>query len=517
MSSEAEAAVEAALAARGGAETRWLWGRFKASGRALGALSEATVSAARRRHIGALLLWPAASGAASLAAAAALERRLAAHFSVFPGAALVDRLMPVLLAGLCVYAAWFTAAVVQRTWLHPWGRIASGDLAFMLSRGGWRAWLAGTLRAQAVRERLAAFAVNGRWDDPAWAMRLKAEGGEYRPVEALAPLEAARRMVREVLGHKDGPNFVPGRYLDNLKERKASVTRFVKGNQEALTALREDRLPVPGALALLEALAAELKEGSAGARAVAGVLGELTGRGALPSGVVEAKVWAREPLEDLGSAADFFSSASLRTGSWKDAFVRRTKGALGPFGYLRNPAVSAMDFRTKDGRGVRARLGAVLVRGHGRDPEAALFVDAVEGRFDVRPSAVRAALEAYARDCGFKAVLYHAFPLNAVPRRFVAAVEASGAPLRALDVAYVDASEREYLDAWGLPFEPFEYAFPHGRVYAFVAAAGEATGELGTVPSRAAVLARGARARGLLWGMAAASVAAAGWAAMRAV
>lgn len=496
-------------------ETDWLEARFKASGRSTATLNEAEVAAARRAHIGSLLRFPVASAAASLAAAAVLERWLAAHFGVWPGAPLVDRAVPVAMAGLCVYAAWFAAAVFQRTLLHPWDRVAAEDLAFMLSRGdGWRAWFDSTLRAQRVRERLGALGVGAAWDDPAWRMRLKSDGEDFKPVEVLAPLAAVRRAVREVLGHKEGGSFVPGRFVDNLKERKASVTRLVKAHQEALTALREGRLSVASAGELLKSLRAELKDGSAGARAVDGVLGELAGT--LPSGVVEAAVWAREPLADLGSASDFYSSASLRTGSLKDAFVRRTKGALGPFGYLRNKSVSALDFRTKDGRGVRARLGAVLARGRGRDAEAALFVDAVEGRFDVRPSAVRAAVEAYARECGFKTVLYHAFPLNAVPRRFVGSLAASGARLSALRIEYADASEREYLDAWGLPFEPFEYAFPRGLVYAYVVALDGASARLGDVPTSARLFARRVRARGLLWGMAAGALLCAAWSAMRA-
>lgn len=496
-------------------ETDWLEARFKASGRSSASLNEADIAAARRAHIGTLLRLPALTGAASLAAAALLERWLSSHFGVSQGDAAVDRAVPVVMALLCVYAAWFSAAVFQRTLLRPWDDVAAADLTFMLSRPeGWRAWLGGTLRAQAARERLAALGVGAAWDDPAWRIRLKSDGEGFRPVEALAPLEAVRRAVREVLGHKDGGSFVPGRFVDNLKDRKASVTRLVKAHQEALTALREGRLSVESGGELLKSLRAELKDGSAGARAVEGVLGELAGT--LPAGVLEAAVWAREPLADLGSASDFFSSASLRTGSWQDALVRRTKGALGPFGYLRNPSVSALDFRTKDGRGVRARLGAVVARGRGRDAEAALFVDAVEGRFDVRPSAVRAALEAYARACGFKSVLYHAFPLNAVPRRFVDSLAATGARPSALRIEYVDSSEREYLDAWGLPFEPFEYAFPRGLVYAFVVPVDGQAARLGDAPTAARLFVRRARARGLLWGMAVGALLCAAWSAMRA-
>lgn len=500
---------EAALAERGSPELRWLWGRFRASGRPASELSDEELARDRRRHIGALLGMPYLSGLLSGLGTFYFGRLLAAHYGVSADAGALDRVMPVVTGLLCVYAAWFAAAVLQRTLVHPWDAVAAADLAFMLSRGGYRAWHDGTARARATLERLKALGISGRWDDPSWKVRLKASGGEFKEVEVLAPLEEARRAVREVLGHKPADVFVPGRYLGNLKDKKGSVSRFVKANQAALTALREDRLSLPEARALLSALRdTELTPGSAGARFLDGVLVSMEGGGALPSGVVEAAVWARDPLEDLGSASDFFSSASLRTGSWTDAVQRRTKGALGPFGYLRNKSVSALDFRTKDGRGVRARLAAAIVEGR-----VVLYVDAVEGRFDVRPAAVRRAVEAYARACGFKTVLYHAFPLNAVPRRFVEHL-ASG-PLSAVPIEYADASEREYLDAWGLPFEPFEYSFPRGTVYGYARAVDGAPEVLGAPAGVVAATLRGWRGRGLLWAMSAGALACAAWSAAR--
>ncbi|TPW20605.1 MAG: hypothetical protein FD126_1517, partial [Elusimicrobia bacterium] len=278
-------------------ELRWLWKRFEAGGRSLSSLSDEEIVQSRRRHIGTLLALPAVTGLLSGLGTYCFGSLLTGHFGVGPGAGALDRVMPVLTGVLCVYAAWFGAAVLQRTLLHPWDRVAAADLAFMLSRGGYRAWFDATPRARDVMARLKALGVGERWDDPAWKVRLKAAGGEFKEVEVLAPLEEARRAVREVLGHKPKDVFVPGRYLGNLKDQKGSVTRFVKAHQAELTALREDRLAQPEAKRLLAALLAEeLTPGSAGARFLEGVLAALEDGGALASGVVEASVWARDPV-----------------------------------------------------------------------------------------------------------------------------------------------------------------------------------------------------------------------------
>jgi hypothetical protein len=181
----------------------------------------------------------------------------------------------------------------------------------------------------------------------------------------------------------------------------------------------------------------------------------------LTGGTVEARVWARDPWVDLTSPRDFFSSASLRGFGLRDG---RSKGRLGPFGYLRNASITALDFRTRHGRSVRARMAAAIMADADGGERPVLFVDGVEGRFDVNPRHIKQAIEDYGRACAFPAVLYFKYPLNRVPGRFVQHVERSGAPLAAVRIAYADSSRREYLDAFGMPFEPFEYAYPRGRV-----------------------------------------------------
>ena len=75
----------------------------------------------------------------------------------------------------------------------------------------------------------------------------------------------------------------------------------------------------------------------------------------LTGGAVQAEIWQSDPWVDLTHQEEFFSSASLRGVKW---FGRGPKGRLGTLGYLRNASISSLDFRTRKGRTVRARLGA---------------------------------------------------------------------------------------------------------------------------------------------------------------
>lgn len=457
-----EGEVEARLSREGSPEMRWLW-----EARGSSSLDAAEVVRGSDRHMA------AGRGVLALCACAAAGWAVGGWGPLAP---------------LAAYAALYLWSAVRRL---SWRRQASLELAEMLRHRDFRAWQEDLPESRRVRERLRLLGVSELWDDPSYKALL---GGAERPT-ALAAL-------REVLGTKEARSFRPGRFYPHLKEGRASVSRFLAAHAEAVKALKEGSLSSGRSAALLRALEGELQPGSAGQRWLSEAAAALEAPGALPAGAVEASIWRRDPWTDLTRAQDFFSSASLRGGSWLEALERRTKGALGAFGYLRNKSVAAMDFRTAEGLGVRARLAACVAKDDAGRERAVLFVDAVEGRFDVEPALVRQAVEDYARAAGFSSVFYGAMALNAVPRRFIARLEASGLPLRSLDLEYADASRRLYLDAFGLPLEPFEYALPKGEVVGYEAPLRSAA-STPVAPWRAAL--RRHRGRAVLYGLTAAA------------
>jgi hypothetical protein len=160
---------------------------------------------------------------------------------------------------------------------------------------------------------------------------------------------------------------------------------------------------------------------------------------------------------------------------------------------------------------VRARLAAAVFRDAAGRDRPLLFIDAVEGRFDIKPRLIKRAIEEYAADAGFEMVFYYAYPLNQVPLRFTRYVAASSAQLERLSIAYVGDSQREYLDAFGLPLEPFEYAFPRGEVLGYAVELCESLQRSPLIPSSRDLLLGQVRDKGLLWALTAASLACLGW------
>lgn len=470
----------------GFSELRWLWESFKALGLGLYQIDEEQLSRESSRHMS-WMAHPALMLAIALAAGGITRSGLAA---------------------LAVYAFWFAAAWAGRVWLFPWRTIAAMELAVLLKHRSYRERLDSGKHAHEVMRRLAELGVNKLWDDPGYRIWIKSNSGEFQSVVRIGVGEAVRQALQDILGAKVDGHFRPGRFFDCLKDRKESVTRLVSARQEELAASREGRLAAADGIALLGHIrSTELRPGSAGDKYVQGVLEAIAQPDFLPKGVVEAAIWKRDPWSDLTGAEDFYSSASLRSGSLRDSLERRSKGVLGCFGYIRNKSISALDFRTSEGRGVRARLAAVRACGPDGRFIAVLFVDAVEGRFDIKPFLIRQALEDYARAAGFAAVFYHAFPLNQVPRRFAASLAAAGVSREELEIESIDASRREYLDAFGLPLEPFEYAFPKGTVIGYRVDLGVPTARIPAAPSGWRSAWRLMRGKGLLWTLAGASCA----------
>jgi len=462
------AEIEARMETDGFPELRWLWERFKRSGCALVDIDGDLNTRLRDKHMGALISHPFIMLAVSVGVAIYMFGNLGSSLGLGSSSSAFDRTMQGLFATLSVYLFWFAITVFQRTFIHPWKTIASTDLAAMLKRRSYREWLNATEEAQQVTMRLRELGVNELWDNSEYRIWINAVSGEFEVVERMSSADYVQKALREVLGNKEDRTFQPGRFYDNLKSRKKSVTRFVTLQQEALAASREGNLTVADGLSLLKHLKkTEMVPDSAGAKYLEGVIDALGAKDFLPKGVVVAAIWKRDPWVDLTRAEDFFSSASLRGNSFMDSLERRSKGMIGPFGYLRNKSISALDFKTSAGRSVRARLAAATMRNQEGVERPVLFVDAVEGRFEIKPALVRRAVDDYARAAGFDRVFYHSFPLNRVPMRFVSHLADSDARLEELDITYVNATRREYLDAFGLPVEPFEYAYPKGKVIGY--------------------------------------------------
>jgi hypothetical protein len=500
--------IDARVRAEGFPELRWLWRKFRRLGVRLADVDDEQLQLLRLAHTGALSARPVPVALISVVVALTT---FAWHVPRGQATSAAKIFLAGVTSALFVYVFWFVAAFVQRSWIHPWKRISALELAAMLRRRNFRDWFDRSPGAVSVVERLRMLGVNANWDSADYRARYRTTGGRIERVEVPSPREFLLETLREVLGSKQERRFQPGRYIDSLRERKRSVTRFVNAHQERLRLNHEGKLEIAEGIALLRELRADyLMPDSPGAKFVEDRSHALERGDLLPTGVVEAKIWDRDPWQDLTHQQEFFSSASLRGNRPMDVLSRRSKGTLGPFGYLRNKSISALDLRTREGRSVRVRLAAATFRS-GRSDRPVLFVDGVEGRFDIKPRLIRTAIEDYARASGFELVFYYGFPLNQVPRRFVRHVRSTGVRTEQLTLRYLDSSQREYLDAFGLPLEPFEYAFPRGRVLGCAVALDEGLQREIVVPSQWTLRFGQVRDRAFLWLLSGASLVCLGW------
>jgi hypothetical protein len=421
---------------------------------------------ARRQHMGALVGHPFVMLVTPTAVALLAFRYFFDFIPLLASSARTPAL--VLMAALFAFNAaflfWYVALTVQRYLVHSMGEIMALDLAHMLRKRDYRRWLDGLPRSRGVVEGLRALGVSDIWDDPEYRARYLLREGDIKRLPDQDPHAFVQAVLREVLGYKDGVTrrFQPGRYYDSLKRKKRSVTAFVAKNQEQIRQNKAGELPVGEGITLLRELRDDhVEPGTPGEKRLTDCIEAIESGHYLTGGTVQAEIWQRDPWVDLTHQEEFFSSASLRGVKW---FGRGPKGRLGTFGYLRNKSISALDFRTRRGRAVRARLGAAITRDADGRARPVLFVDGVEGSNAVSPRLVATALRDYAEAAGFALVGCNHFSHNAVPRRFARHLGRMGAPLREMTLRYADDSEREYLDAFTLPVEPFEYAHPRGTV-----------------------------------------------------
>ncbi|MBP9865072.1 MAG: methyltransferase domain-containing protein, partial [Candidatus Omnitrophica bacterium] len=440
-------------------------------------IDETALSAARVNHMGGWLVRPLLMlilmGSASYLLSAFWSYSV--ESLVGEGGNLIQALRGVLQEpinvielGLGAFSIYLGVLWIKRTVISSWKKISALDLARMLSKRSYRQWFDQTEKATAVMSRLETLGVNALWDDVFYRKYYRSAASVVEEVP-LPDAHTVHDVLRNVLGQVNAHGYQRGIYTTSLKHGRKTVADFAREHKKEMELSKKGQLaPELGVQLLKRLLTEHLHENSSGYRYVAKAIRNIEVEDYLPDGAVEVRVWERSPWTDLNRAEDFYSSASLRSNQFMDYLKRRSKGMLGSFGYLRNKSISALDFRTKEGRSIRVRMAAVTYKTKAGELRPMLFVDAVEGRLGVKLRLIKKAIEDYAQAAGFDGVFYYKFALNTVPQKFVTYVAEQGVPVEELDIAYVDASERQYLDAFSYVYEPFEYVYPKGKILGHV-------------------------------------------------
>jgi hypothetical protein len=456
------------MPSRGFPEMAKLWRGFEARKGSIAELSDEQIASRHDRHTAPFYGRPKLVGGVLFAtgAAAALAMQVV---GIGGSAALTS-------AGSAVGVALllgFAVTGIQRYCSFPMARLMEDSLASMLSVVDYRKQHERSERTQDVRQKLEVLGASDAWDNPEYRMvyrRLlpKQPASPWVAEQPRTTEQIVQVTLRDYLGSKDPVRrkFVEGRYTKDLINGKRSVTTYVSRFKTALELSREGLLPAAEGVAILTVLRDEfLSPQTEGYARLQQTLTSLGSSRPIGSGEFEARIWQRDPWVDLTHQEEFYSSASLRG---VKSIGRDSKGRLGTFGYLTNPSISALDFSNHRGRQVRVRLGAATAVREGGEPVAVLFVDGVEGSNSVPTEVVRQGVEDYARTGNFAAVVYNSRTHNQNPKRFVAALAKAGVPERAVQICYLDHGRREYLDAFGIPIQPFEYCRPSGVVVARV-------------------------------------------------
>jgi hypothetical protein len=322
------------------------------------------------------------------------------------------------LAGNLTMLSSLSLCGVQRYVSAPLMKTMSGALEQMLRSSDFRALVEQSPRFASFRDHRGRTGLTSSWDNPKYRQYYRRSDQEWQSYEPPSFEQQIHGLLKDFLGFKDAQTktFSPGKNTPHLLEQKKSVTRFVSRHQAELVKSRKGELEIDAGIDLLKALLeSEVRCESEGARILSHEIDRLERRVNQESDGVVAEVWQRDPWVDLTHQEEFYSSTSLR-GVKK--MGRDSKGRLGTFSYLYNPAISMLDFSTVQGRVVRARCGlAEAALSDGRKVTA-VFVDGVEGSNVIPPPVILKGLKEYASACNADALCINAFPLNAVPKRF---------------------------------------------------------------------------------------------------
>jgi hypothetical protein len=85
------------------------------------------------------------------------------------------------------------------------------------------------------------------------------------------------------------------------------------------------------------------------------------------------------------------------------------------------------------------------------------------------------AIQEYALSINVKGIYVNAHAHNIVPKRFIRSVKDAGYSVSAAKIELLDSQSRQYLDAFGTPVQPFEYAWAKGRVLGYFVPLGDKT------------------------------------------
>jgi hypothetical protein len=356
--------------------------------------------------------------------------------------------------------------LIQRYYRSPLEPLLADWTGWMLTQESIRFFL----RSTNLSECSSSLTTNPRialdWEESEWSSFLVKQQQQWMTVPKKQPEQMIRDWLIAFLGTKDEVRrkFVSGVYYSSLREGKASVTRFCRQHAAELSRNRNQLLSVSDGIVLLEALLVEelIAEGEA-PRSLQRFLTAARENRFLPDHGVEARIWRRDPFVDLTHQTEFYSSASLRG---IQTMGRGSKGRLGTFGFLINPSIFAIDFLNSTGRCVRARVALAILDSPNQHLDTFLYVDGVEGSNAIEPQTVHRALLQFANDHQLNAVFYNQNPYNRTPQRMIRNIRDPKVQTE-INMRYLDLTELQYLDAFGWPIEPMEYAFPKGKVIGY--------------------------------------------------
>ncbi len=462
---------------KGSPEMQRHWRIFRAGG---GSLSDIDITRLRNQfvnHCNPLLGQPIATSLVLILLASIVTLYIIATVNYQSNSVILCWVGGVLAFGCSGFLFTYLVTLIQRRLLWPMEPLLANSIAHALSQRNYRGWLHLQPQFHTTTLAIEDSGVSSTWDNPTYLRWYQREDDTYNSVSPLTKPEMIRSELLNFLGTKNQETrkHIPGPLQSHLKEGKRSVTRFVKANQQQLIELRQQTLCVEDAWSLLQLLLdTEVVPETSSATKLNALLTNPRDALALPERTIQAKVWQRDPWQDLCSQKDFYSSASLRG---VDAVGRSTKGRLSPFQYLENASISALDFSDRRGRAVRVRVGLCRILDGDSDNTPILFVDGVEGSNRISSKVILQGLIDYAKQINVDAILFYRFPHNTIPKRFIQMLDQEfldrecntsmpSSQIRTVSLQYMNADARHYLDAFGGPIEPFEYAFPQGNVIA---------------------------------------------------
>jgi hypothetical protein len=353
--------------------------------------------------------------------------------------------------------------LVQRYCLSPLEPLLADWTGWMLTQESLRSFLRNAKRIEHQYTVKKSPFIALDWEEKGWSCSLVKHQQQWVIVPKNQPEQVIRDWLIAFLGTKDevSRKFVAGVYYSSLREGKASVTRFCRQHATELNNSRNNTLTISDGIVLLETLLAEelIADGEA-SKSLQRFLTAARENNFFPEHGLEARIWCRDPFVDLTHQTEFYSSASLRG---IQPMGRSSKGRLGTFGYLVNPSIFAIDFLNSTGRRVRARVALATLNSPNQDLGPFLYVDGVEGSNSIAPQAVHQALLQFAKDHKLAAVFYNQYPYNHIPQRMVRHIRDQESQTE-ISLRYLDSTEFQYLDAFGWPIEPLEYAIPSGMV-----------------------------------------------------